>query len=57
MPKKISSLALASDLSALAGFVTFFIFGGSNHLWLLPFALFLLSFLKRPKQKTYLDER
>ncbi|MCJ7525039.1 MAG: hypothetical protein MUP71_07405 [Candidatus Aminicenantes bacterium] len=57
MPKKISSLALASDLSALAGFVTFFIFGGSNHLWLLPFALFLLSFLKRPKEKTYRDER
>lgn len=57
MPKKIASLALASDLSVLAGFVTFFIFGGSNHLWLLPFALFLLSFLKRPKKQTYANER
>lgn len=57
MPKKISPLALASDLSVLAGFATFFIFGGSNHLWLLPFAFFLLSFLKRPKKQIFLDER
>ncbi|HUU06740.1 MAG TPA: hypothetical protein VMZ49_12785, partial [Patescibacteria group bacterium] len=51
------SLALASDLSVMAGFITFFIFGGSNHLWLLPFALFLLSFLKRQKKQTYANER
>lgn len=49
MPKKIAPLA--SDLSILAGFFTFLIFHGRSHLWLLPFALFLLVFLKRPKQE------
>ncbi len=49
MPKKITPLA--GDLLILAGFVTFFIFRGSGHLWLwlLPCALFLVVFLKRPK--------
>jgi hypothetical protein len=45
MPKKIASLAI--DFSILAGFVTFFIFGAASHFWLLPFALFLLTFLLR----------
>jgi hypothetical protein len=45
MPKKIASLV--SDLSILAGFVAFFIFHGAGYLWLLPGALFLLTFLPR----------
>jgi len=45
MPEKIASLL--SDLAVLAGFVTFFIFRGAGHLWLLPGALFLLTFLPR----------
>jgi len=55
MPKKIGSLTI--DFSILAGFVTFFIFRGANHLWLLPFALFLLAFLKRPKKQPDPNDR
>jgi hypothetical protein len=43
MPKKI--IFLATDLSLLAGCLTFFIFRGAGHLWLLPCVLFLLTFL------------
>jgi hypothetical protein len=38
----------AGDLFTLAGFVTFFIFRGGSALCLLPFALFLSTFLIRP---------
>ena len=48
MPKKIGSLTM--DISLLAGFLTFFIFRGASHLWLLPCALFLLTFLPRLEQ-------
>ncbi len=46
MPKKRGSLAI--DLSILAGFATFFIFGAGGGLWLLPFSLFLFALLTRP---------
>ena len=46
MPIKSGSSAI--DFSILAGFATFFIFRAGGGLWLLPFFLFLLTFLMRP---------
>jgi hypothetical protein len=41
-----ATAAAAADLLTLAGFAAFFIFRAGGGLWLLPFALYLLTFLK-----------
>jgi len=46
MPEK--SAALLRDMAILVGLVTFFIYRAAGFLWLLPAALFLLTFLPRP---------